>query len=272
MNSNKKSIILISGPSGVGKSTIINQVLNSYDRNLISLCISHTTRKPRNGEYHGREYFFIDGKEFSLKINQEYFLEYAQYAENFYGTSKEQIHEIIQSDKIPLLDVDIQGFLKIQDSIKKDEKLKAYNLISIFICPPSIKTLRERLVSRTSNKDHEIENRIKAAYSEINLARQLARQDMNNNISLKDKDQLSKNLEALNQVDIANSSAFFDITSDSVSYKYVVINNDGTLDQTIDQIKQILSLELEQNNHNEVSNKVEFVSHSLLNLQEWVMI
>ena len=159
MNKKKRgSLIILSGPSGAGKGTIHNELLKR-DSNL-KFSVSMTTRAPRNGEVDGIDYFFVSIDEFKKEIKNNSFLEYAEVHGNYYGTLKREVERDLDNGFDVILEIDIQGALNIK-SQKEDG-------IFIFIMPPSMRELKNRLVKRgTETKDKLIE-RFKNAYKEVN--------------------------------------------------------------------------------------------------------
>ena len=160
-NKDKSLIIIISAPSGSGKTTIVNELLRSM-KNL-ELSISYTTRKQRGQEQENQEYFFISEEEFKKKIQNNEFIEWEENFGFYYGTSKIYIQEILNRNKDVILSIDVKGARKIR-------KIFPYS-ISIFIQVPSIEELKNRLKKRgTDDKDNlklrikEYERELKAAY------------------------------------------------------------------------------------------------------------
>lgn len=158
---NNGNLIVISGPSGVGKGTIVRRLLRHLDN--IVLSISATTRKPRKGEKDGIHYYFVSKDKFSKMIETDGFLEYAQYNSNYYGTPKERIYNLLKDGKTVVLEIDVQGALKVKDKYKE--------AVMIFVMPPCVNDLYKRLRSRNTESSEEIENRINRAQEEIRLAR-----------------------------------------------------------------------------------------------------
>ena len=155
---NRGSLIILSGPSGAGKGTIHNELLKT-EKNL-TYSVSMTTRKPREGEQEGVDYYFVDEETFKKEIKKGSFLEYALVHGNYYGTLKKEVEKKLNDGFDVILEIDIQGALKI-----KEENLDA---IFIFVMPPSMRELRDRLVKRGTETKEKIIERFKNAYKEIN--------------------------------------------------------------------------------------------------------
>ena len=142
-------LIVLSGPSGVGKGTIAKKLI---ERNKsLSLSISCTTRAPRAGEIHGREYFFIEKSDFKDKIANDGFLEYSEHFENFYGTPKDFVLNSLK-EKDVLLEIDVNGGLEVKKSFP--------SAVLIMLTPPSIEEVRNRLIKRSTESKEKIELRI----------------------------------------------------------------------------------------------------------------
>ena len=139
-STNDGSMIILSSPSGAGKTTLVKLLAKSKN---YQISISHTTRKPRENEANGKDYFFINEKEFKDLINKEEFLEYAKVFNNFYGTTLKPVQDNLDNGKNVIFDIDWQGAQKI-----KNKGLK-YKLITFFVLPPS----KEVLFNRLSNRD-----------------------------------------------------------------------------------------------------------------------
>lgn len=153
--------VIICGPSGVGKGSIISKILEKYPNN-ISLSVSHTTRNPRPGEVNGFHYHFISKEDMLLKLNQtNFFLENAQVHGNYYGTSMEAVRHCHMNRKICLLDVDVNGVKQIKSSNL------LLNALYIFIAPPSIDILRQRLLGRGTESIDQLNIRLGNAAREI---------------------------------------------------------------------------------------------------------
>ena len=150
-------IFIITAPSGTGKTTIINSVRKKIGG--IGYSISHTTRKPREGEVHGRHYHFVDAEEFQKMIKKQEFLEWAFVYDQYYGTSIASVNRELSSEKDLLMDLDIQG--------AKAVKKRFPDSLLIFILPPSVQALEERLKKRSKGGETNIALRMKRAIGEI---------------------------------------------------------------------------------------------------------
>lgn len=155
----KGQLLVISGPSGAGKGTVCKSLL---EKNDIWISVSATTRKPRNGEIDGVNYFFIDKDEFLAKIDSNDFLEYAEVYGNYYGTPKSKVFDVLESGKDVILEIDIQGALKIKSAYPDG--------VFIFILPPSMEELRYRITNRGSETPESLKTRLNSAYEEISFA------------------------------------------------------------------------------------------------------
>jgi len=161
--SDRKGILfVIAAPSGSGKSTICEQLVKS-DGNL-SFSISFTSRRPRDGEKDGIHYYFVSPEEFHKKIDDGDFLEWAQYADNFYGTDKLKSIEALQDGHDLLLDIEVQGSWHIKRRIPE-------TVVRIFVLPPSRKELERRLLTRGKNTQAELQKRIAIATEELEEAK-----------------------------------------------------------------------------------------------------
>ncbi|MFQ5443229.1 MAG: guanylate kinase [Nitrospinales bacterium] len=149
--------IIISSPSGAGKTTVCNLLVQKIPK--LKFSVSHTTRQPRPNEKDGVDYFFISQEEFQKRIEQGYFLEWAKVYDNFYGTANETVGALKKSGNDLLLDLDVQGAKTLKDS--------NYSGIFIFLLPPSLKELRNRLKNRGTEDDNIIEQRLEVGRKEI---------------------------------------------------------------------------------------------------------
>ena len=152
-------LIVVSGPSGAGKGTICSKLKER--NNNIWLSTSMTTRSPRGEEKNGVEYFFVTKEEFEQKIKDDGFLEYAVvHSGQYYGTPKDKIADMLNKGKDVVLEIDIQGAIEIQNKIS--------DALFIFIMPPSMQILKDRLIKRNTESEEKVLERFKTAYREIN--------------------------------------------------------------------------------------------------------
>ena len=152
----KGILIVVSGFSGAGKGTLMKQLVHAYDNYALS--VSMTTRKPRPGEQEGREYFFVNREEFEEKIANNGLVEYAQYCDNYYGTPREYVEKQLEKGKDVILEIEIQGALKI--------KKKFPTALLLFVMPPSAAELKKRLEGRGTESLEVIKKRLMRASEE----------------------------------------------------------------------------------------------------------
>lgn len=153
----KGFLLVISGPSGVGKGTVLHDLMNTQ-KNLV-YSVSVTTRKQRPGEIEGVSYFFKSHDEFEKMIEEDEFLEYAKVHDNYYGTPKDFVEEKINEGKIVVLEIDVQGALNVKKNID--------NGVYIFLAPPSLSELKNRIVNRGTETDSDIKLRMTNAKKEL---------------------------------------------------------------------------------------------------------
>lgn len=153
----KSFLIILSAPSGGGKSTILNEIIRLTDN--IDYSVSFTTREPRGDEQNGVHYHFVDEAEFIRRIDSKDFLEHARVFGRWYGTSISYIQSRLELDRHVIMDIDVQGAAQISAS--------EIPYIKIFIIPPSMQILRERLIKRGTDSREEIEKRLGIARDEI---------------------------------------------------------------------------------------------------------
>ena len=157
-------LFLVSAPSGAGKSSLIDAVLAKANQSRLplELSVSYTTRSPRKGESNGNQYFFISEEEFIEKKNSNFFLEHAKVHDNWYGTSVDFVHSKLSSGVNLILEIDVQGFRQINDL--------SFSCDSIFILPPSMNSLEERIKSRGDEDLESINLRLRNAKDELAYA------------------------------------------------------------------------------------------------------
>ncbi|MGV8980238.1 guanylate kinase [Clostridium sp.] len=152
----KGQLIVISGPSGAGKGTVCTSLLQ---KNNFWISVSATTRSPRNDEVEGTNYYFLTKEKFLEKIETEDFLEYAEVYGNYYGTPKSEVLKVLDSGRDVILEIDIQGALMVKKSYP--------NGLFIFILPPSMEELRNRITNRGSETPESLITRFTSAHNEI---------------------------------------------------------------------------------------------------------
>ena len=158
-NKGRGLLIVISGPSGAGKGTICKSFLERNPE--VAISVSATTRSPRAGEVEGVNYYFMSKDDFKKKIQDNDFLEYEEVYDNFYGTPKSNVEELLESGKDVILEIDIQGALKVKENTEEG--------VFIFILPPSMEELKARIIKRGSETPESLMKRFKSAYKEINF-------------------------------------------------------------------------------------------------------
>jgi len=158
-------LVVISGPSGVGKSTVVRRLFKIHPD--LKMSISSTTRPPRPGEVHGQHYFFITQEEFDLRVKQNQFLEWAKVHGCYYGTPRSFIEEKLTRGEIVVLEVDVQGASSIK-RIVEEGKLKAA-AVFIFLIPPSVDILAFRLKKRKTEDEEVVNYRLRAAIAELQV-------------------------------------------------------------------------------------------------------
>ena len=154
----KGMMFVLSSPSGVGKTTLTKKLAENNSQFAIS--ISHTTRKPRPNEIDGKDYYFVTQEEFDVLIKKNDFYEFANIFDNNYGTHKETVIKLLSQGKDVLFDIDWQGTLQLK-------KIRDLNIVCIFILPPNIKVLRDRLLNRHKGQEKLIEKRMNKFNEEL---------------------------------------------------------------------------------------------------------
>ena len=159
---NKGKLIVISGPSGAGKGTVIKQVLRR--KGNVALSVSCTTRAPRPGEQEGVDYYYVSKEKFAQMIEEDGFLEYESFFDNSYGTPEEPVRKQLAQGINVILEIDVKGGMNIKKKVPEAEL--------IFIAPPSMEILRSRLVGRKTETPDQIEKRTKRAFEEMQYQEQ----------------------------------------------------------------------------------------------------
>lgn len=168
------NVVVITGPSGVGKGTIVKQILAKHSD--IVLSVSATTRKIRPAEHNGVEYYFKSVKEFKNLIDEGQMLEWAIFADNYYGTFKDAVKEKINEGKDVILEIEVQGAMQVKDKLPES--------ILIFIAPPSLEELKARLVGRATETTEVVMKRLKIAEDELKTTNQFKYVVKNDNLEL----------------------------------------------------------------------------------------
>ena len=157
---NECLLIVLSGPSGSGKDTVLKKLMQEQPN--IKLSISATTRLPRPGEKHGQDYYFIKHEEFNDLIDNDGVLEYASYCNNFYGTPKKPVNDWLNSGNDVILEIEVKGGAQVRKTNPKS--------VGIFIIPPSFEVLKQRLINRKTESESVINDRLSTAKIEIKSA------------------------------------------------------------------------------------------------------
>ena len=158
---NPKKLIIITGPSGVGKGTVVKAILKKGIN--IWLSISATTRKPRNGEVDGKDYYFLTTKKFKEMINNEMFLEWAEFAGNYYGTPINKINEKIKYGSKVILEIEVEGACQVREKFPET--------IAIFLLPPNKQELEKRIRNRGTDNEESILQRLERADFEMSSSK-----------------------------------------------------------------------------------------------------
>lgn len=156
---NKGLILVVSGPSGTGKDTIVNEILEHHLPDETYVSISMTTRKPRDGEIDGVHYHFVDVAEFERRIENNEMLEYAKYGSNYYGTPLEPIKQMTAEGKVVILIIEVQGAQLVKNLLPRARR--------IFIAPPSLEVLEQRLRTRGTETEEAITKRMQITQTEL---------------------------------------------------------------------------------------------------------
>ncbi len=172
---NKGLLIVLSGPSGVGKGTIRKMLFKDKSLNL-AYSISMTTRAPRKKEKDGVDYFFVSKEFFEQKLKEDRFLEHVYFVGNYYGTSKDYVDELRNQGKNVFLEIEVEGAKQVISKCENDD------IISIFLMPPSLEELERRIRGRKSETEEVIQERLAKARKEINLKENYQYVVMNENV------------------------------------------------------------------------------------------
>ena len=170
----KGLLFILSGPSGVGKGTIRKELMKDKSLNLY-YSISMTTRPIRPHEEEGKDYYFVSKEEFQRNLDNDNLLEHATFVGNSYGTPKDKVEQQLEEGKNVLLEIDVQGTLKVLEKVK--------DCVSIFLLPPSFKSLEERIRGRSTETEEVIKKRLAKAKGEMELAHYYKYQVLNDEVS-----------------------------------------------------------------------------------------
>ena len=162
IKSKKGLLVVLSGPSGVGKGTVCKKLTEENDNLFLS--ISATTRSPRTGEVDGQNYYFYDQDTFQSMIQEESFFEWAEFCDHYYGTPKKPVLSMLEQGKDVILEIDVQGALNVKKTYPEG--------VLIFLLPPSLEELRNRITGRGTETELVIEKRMHAALSELAQAKE----------------------------------------------------------------------------------------------------
>lgn len=182
----KGNLIVLSGFSGAGKGTVVKELIKQYG---YQVSISATTRSPREGEVHGKDYYFKSKEEFEAMIEENGFIEWAKYVGNYYGTPRAFVEEALNQGKNVILEIEVQGAMNIKEQYP--------DAILMFIAPPSAEILRERLIGRGTEDMETIEKRLNRAKEEVN--------DMEQYDYLVINDKLDECVEEIHQIVLKES-------------------------------------------------------------------
>ena len=160
MKKAKGLLVVVSGPSGAGKGTICKDFLEKNKDAFLS--VSATTRKPRPGEIDGTHYYFLEEENFKKMIDEDGFIEWAQFCENFYGTPKKAVTEKLESGNDVILEIEVQGAMKVKEAFPE--------AVLVFVLPPSMSVLKDRLKGRGTETPEVIEKRLNTALWELTIA------------------------------------------------------------------------------------------------------
>lgn len=172
----KGLLIILSGPSGVGKGTVRKHVMKDHSLRLF-YSISMTTRTPRPNEENGKDYYFVDKETFQKNIDEGNFLEWAEFVGNRYGTPKDKVEQWREEGKNVFLEIEVNGATQVLNSIKDE------GVVSIFLVPPSLKDLEKRIRSRRSESEEIIQKRLEKGKNELQYASMYKYQVLNDRVT-----------------------------------------------------------------------------------------
>ena len=161
----KGLLIILSGPSGVGKGTVRKYISSKKEVDFV-YSVSMTTRSPRDNEKDGVDYYFVSKEEFLKRIDEDKFLEHAEFVGNYYGTPSDKVEELRNQGKNVLLEIEINGATQVLEKTKNDDRV-----VSFFLMPPSLKKLEERIRARKSEPEEVIKMRLEKGANEIKAAK-----------------------------------------------------------------------------------------------------
>jgi len=169
----RAKVFVITGPSGVGKGTLIKELLKRVPD--LELSVSATTRAPREGEVNGRDYHFLTPEEFEQRVEEKDFLEFATYSGNRYGTLRSEVDRCLDTGKSVVLEIEVQGAQQVR-AAKPDS-------VQIFIAPPAPAVLRQRLLGRGTDSTEAIDERLKVAEQELAVKEDFDHQIVNDDVN-----------------------------------------------------------------------------------------
>jgi len=165
-------VFVITGPSGVGKGTLISRLLEQVPD--LELSISATTREPREGEVDGRDYHFLTDEEFDRRVSEEDFLEFATYSSHRYGTLRSEVRDRLAAGRSVLLEIEVQGARQVRAAMRES--------VQVFIAPPDPMVLRQRLESRGTDSQEAIDSRLEVATQEMSAREEFAHSVVNDDL------------------------------------------------------------------------------------------
>ena len=201
---NKRGILFVlSGPSGTGKDSILREL--KKDRNDFVVSISCTTRQPRLGEVNGKDYYFLGKSEFMEMVKAGKMLEWAKFCDNYYGTPKEKLNELLASGMNVILEIEVQGAKQVIEN--------SPDAVSVFVLPPSIEVLKQRLQKRALDSHEDIGKRVSEAEREIPLAYEYDYTIVNDDLKRCASD-ISKIIDAENMKTAQNKNIIREVLND----------------------------------------------------------